>query len=565
MGALQSKILSPFLFIVPSALSSHTYVGPDRAYLNWKPPVGYYRSNVTGIDGLVEVSVEVTMDNRNLLASFGFLSADGNMTTTPLNQLVRVIEGGLLSRRNCRELRYRPWAWQSTPVRLRKVTSDTIAVCPPTRTEDFASVLRVVLYKQSYGTQLPMVVEVHRTNDASHSLAPPRRLIYPGIYVNDSSQENGVGKLRVVIRTEAPAAVDGASYVRFEVFCVSVGFSDSDGGDYKGVTVDEVLGMLGGYRSSIAICPTSSEDTLSIVLNKDSWGTDEIFFLLLGSSGRRMSDSEVARCGWAGRYTGANKEDYVRAFKDFDVETLVRQASEATSIDELVDAVVEGDFDVVRSRRKIESVYRNAEAARTVQGEYGSLCEYIWHFTEGRQIVNTWKSVHDIPSHTELSERVAKDMKARGFRMVGSDDGVLLAAGGGSRERPLGSTMQLLPLELAGMAERMARYAHLAEAEAAKRVMLLGLPGGGYPNPLTGPSSPFDDPSIMQALPGGSPKYPYVGPRFSRLEMLLPPKSPAEWEGWVGEASRRRRAPPKGREDILEVLGGQCEKNRRQC
>ncbi|KAF4682306.1 hypothetical protein FOZ62_028130, partial [Perkinsus olseni] len=74
------------------------------------------------------------------------------------------------------------------------------------------------------------------------------------------------------------------------------------------------------------------------------------------------------------------------AFKDFDVETLVRQASEATSIDELVDAVVEGDFDVVSSRRKIESVYRNAEAARTVQGEYGSLCEYIWHFTEGRQV-----------------------------------------------------------------------------------------------------------------------------------------------------------------------------------
>ncbi|KAF4660505.1 hypothetical protein FOL46_006101 [Perkinsus olseni] len=221
-----------------------------------------------------------------------------------------------------------------------------------------------------------------------------------------------------------------------------------------------------------------------------------------------MSDSEVARCGWAGRYTGANKEDYVRyhdeewglpvlsddrhmfemiclegaqaglswatilakrsgykqAFNDFDVDTLVRQASKATSIDELVDAVVEGDFDVVRSRRKIESVYRNAAAARTVQGEYGSLCEYIWHFTEGRQIVNTWKSVDDIPSHTELSERVAKDMKARGFR---------------------------------------------------------------YPNPLTGPSSPFDDPSIMQALPGGSPKYPYVGPRVAARVRRCPTGSAA--------------------------------------
>ncbi|KAF4738788.1 hypothetical protein FOZ63_000971 [Perkinsus olseni] len=306
MGALQSKILSPFLLVVPSALSSHTYVGPEREYLNWKPPVGYYWSNVTGIDDLMEVSVEIAKSNRNLLASFGFLSADGDMTTTPFNQLVRVREDGLLSRRNCRELTYRPWVWQSASVQLRNVTSDTIAVCPPTRKEDFASVLRVVLYKQSYGTQLPTVVEVRRKNDASHSLAPPRRLIYPGIYVNDSCQGNGVSKLRVVIRTEGSRGgrqgevkftvthngeAVSSSYVTFEVFAHR---SDSrmyrvlnaadccqlrvgpDGGDYEGVTVDEVLAMLGGYHSSIAICPTSSEDTLSIVLNKDSWGTDEV-------------------------------------------------------------------------------------------------------------------------------------------------------------------------------------------------------------------------------------------------------------------------------------------------
>ncbi|KAF4731333.1 hypothetical protein FOZ62_009686, partial [Perkinsus olseni] len=66
------------------------------------------------------------------------------------------------------------------------------------------------------------------------------------------------------------------------------------------------------------------------------------------------------------------------------------------------------------------------------------------------------------------------------------------------------------PLELAGMAERMARY----------------------PNPLTGPSSPFDDPSIMQALPGGSPKYPYVGPRIHPefdFAVGMPPSLPPLW------------------------------------
>ncbi|EER09069.1 DNA-3-methyladenine glycosylase, putative, partial [Perkinsus marinus ATCC 50983] len=126
-----------------------------------------------------------------------------------------------------------------------------------------------------------------------------------------------------------------------------------------------------------------------------------------------MSGSEVVRCGWVGKYTGAGREDYVKyhdnewgvpvvaddrlmfemislegaqaglswatilakrsgykkAFKDFDIEALVRATEEASSMDVLVDAVLDSDCDVVRSRRKIESVYRNAEAARAVREE----------------------------------------------------------------------------------------------------------------------------------------------------------------------------------------------------
>lgn len=47
----------------------------------------------------------------------------------------------------------------------------------------------------------------------------------------------------------------------------------------------------------------------------------------------------------------------------------MRATEEASSMDVLVDAVLDSDCDVVRSRRKIESVYRNAEAARAVREE----------------------------------------------------------------------------------------------------------------------------------------------------------------------------------------------------
>ncbi|KAF4717340.1 hypothetical protein FOZ63_004211, partial [Perkinsus olseni] len=99
---------------------------------------------------------------------------------------------------------------------------------------------------------------------------------------------------------------------------------------------------------------------------------DEEWGLPVLSDDRHMFEMiclEGAQAGLSWATILAKRSGYKQAFKDFDVETLVRQASEATSIDELVGAVVEGDFDVVRSRRKIESVYRNAEATRAVQRE----------------------------------------------------------------------------------------------------------------------------------------------------------------------------------------------------
>jgi DNA-3-methyladenine glycosylase I len=77
------------------------------------------------------------------------------------------------------------------------------------------------------------------------------------------------------------------------------------------------------------------------------------------------------------------------------------------------------DSAIVRNRLKIESAVANAKAVRAVQRELGSLDTYLWSFVGGAPIVNRGRKFGDIPSETEESRAMSKDLKKRGFRFVG--------------------------------------------------------------------------------------------------------------------------------------------------
>ena len=55
-----------------------------------------------------------------------------------------------------------------------------------------------------------------------------------------------------------------------------------------------------------------------------------------------------------------------------------------------------------------------------VQKEFGSFDKYIWNFTDNKQIINSWKDISEVPATTELSDKISKDLKKRGFKFVGS-------------------------------------------------------------------------------------------------------------------------------------------------
>ena len=107
------------------------------------------------------------------------------------------------------------------------------------------------------------------------------------------------------------------------------------------------------------------------------------------------------------------RENYRRAFDGFDPEKVVRYTP--ARIKKLLQ-----DEGIVRNRLKVESAVSNAYAFLKTQEQYGSFDAYIWDFVDGEPIQNAWKSLSEVPATTEISDRLSKDLKKRGFRFVGS-------------------------------------------------------------------------------------------------------------------------------------------------
>jgi DNA-3-methyladenine glycosylase I len=112
--------------------------------------------------------------------------------------------------------------------------------------------------------------------------------------------------------------------------------------------------------------------------------------------------------------TVLNKRDaYREAFRGFDIERVARMRDSALEKLLLNPAII-------RNRMKIWSARTNARAALRVIDEAGSLDAYFWAFVDGKPIRNRWRARGDVPARTELSDRLSKDLKQRGFNFVGS-------------------------------------------------------------------------------------------------------------------------------------------------
>jgi DNA-3-methyladenine glycosylase I len=122
---------------------------------------------------------------------------------------------------------------------------------------------------------------------------------------------------------------------------------------------------------------------------------------------------ESAQAGLSWSTVLHKRQGYRRAFAGFDPAKVARFNSR--SVERLV-----GDAGIIRNRQKIVAAIGNARAFLEVQAEFGSFVNYLWGFVNGSPVVNRWRAMRQVPASTPLSDAISKDLKARGFRFVGS-------------------------------------------------------------------------------------------------------------------------------------------------
>jgi DNA-3-methyladenine glycosylase I len=156
-------------------------------------------------------------------------------------------------------------------------------------------------------------------------------------------------------------------------------------------------------------CEWAGDDPLMIAYHDEEWGVpvhdDRLLFefLILEGAQAGLSWSTILK----------KRNTYRAAFDNFDPAVVARYTT--PKLRRLL-----SDVGIVRNRLKIAAAVQNAGAFLDVQKEFGSFDVYVWEFVEGQPIVNSPRTLHEVPARTKISDALSNDLKRRGFNFVGS-------------------------------------------------------------------------------------------------------------------------------------------------
>lgn len=122
---------------------------------------------------------------------------------------------------------------------------------------------------------------------------------------------------------------------------------------------------------------------------------------------------ESAQAGLSWLTVLKRREGYRKAYLDFNAERVAGFGPDQ------VEALLR-DSAIIRNRSKIESSINNARCFLRILEKVGSFTDFLLGFSDGRQVVNRWRSPDQVPATTPLSDKISKELKSRGFRFVGS-------------------------------------------------------------------------------------------------------------------------------------------------
>ena len=154
-------------------------------------------------------------------------------------------------------------------------------------------------------------------------------------------------------------------------------------------------------------CPWPGADPVYLAYHDSEWGVPEYDDRALFE--KLILDGFQAGLSWI---TILRRRDgFRRAFDGFNPEVIARYQPQ--KIETLLT-----DAGIIRHRGKIEGTVKSARLYLDIQEKQG-FSAYLWNFTDGRVLNTAPRTMHDIPTETVVSCRIAKDLKARGFTFCG--------------------------------------------------------------------------------------------------------------------------------------------------
>lgn len=156
-------------------------------------------------------------------------------------------------------------------------------------------------------------------------------------------------------------------------------------------------------------CPWCGTDPLYVAYHDTEWGVpsrdDRHLFEMLCLEGQQAGLSWITVL--------KKRDNYRKAFFRFDPRKVARMT------DADCEALLQNPG-IIRHIGKLTAIRDNAIATLAVQKEFGSLAAYVWSFVQNRPVRNHVRDYRQAPAASPLSDALAKDLKKRGFRFVGS-------------------------------------------------------------------------------------------------------------------------------------------------
>ncbi|OKL48052.1 DNA-3-methyladenine glycosylase I [Boudabousia marimammalium] len=161
-------------------------------------------------------------------------------------------------------------------------------------------------------------------------------------------------------------------------------------------------------RDELRRCDWATHSQIEQDYHDSQWGVpvfddQELFQLLI---------LEGMQAGLSWLTVLQKREAFSSAFDGFNPEII-------SFYDEAKEHELMQNSGIIRNRLKIRALSLNARAFLEVREQYGTFAAYVWNFVDGAPIINAWQSSQQVPTQTEISQNLSKDLKKRGFKFVG--------------------------------------------------------------------------------------------------------------------------------------------------